>query len=61
MMQMQPLEYQETDSNLTLNLSIEAMLERVIDIAISYFTMATELRLLALREAGSKEAARESS
>jgi hypothetical protein len=35
------------------------MLERVVTISISYFTMATELRLLAIRFAGSKEEAKE--
>lgn len=31
------------------------MLERVINISISYFTMATELRILAFKSSDSKE------
>ena len=53
-MQMEPMEYHGESCEEHLNLSFEDMLQRVVHISISYFTMATELRLLALRLSGSK-------
>jgi len=37
------------------------MLERVVNVSVSYFTMATELRILAFKSAGSKEEGEKSS
>jgi hypothetical protein len=58
-MQMEPLQYQSDSCEGILNITYEDMLQRVVNISISFFTMATELRLLAVKFAGSKEDARD--
>lgn len=52
-MQMEPSSYTE-DFTCGLNFSYEFILERVVNLSISYFTMATELRILAVRTSGGK-------
>ena len=59
-MQMEPLDYTE-NKKFNIDFCQEHMLERIINISVSYFTMATELRLLAFKSAGSKEAGEKTS